>query len=197
MEYVGLTQSYYGHEYRFIFPKEEAIKEGCTVGEWDDISFPMGGSNASSTFTEELRDEDSIREFLTREAYGPDLEDPLLIDIAEYRMSIGLDNGCAGEFLEKFGLTARELEQDDDMLRRKDRCQNMMAEMKPYAELVDEIMSTMQFDMCEFERPVDKIDFENPFYGDGSDLRFSELEDIYSNFLKKKEEWDNQIEPEL
>lgn len=186
-KYYGVSQSRYGHEYRWIFTEEEMISQigkelfdnlSNTYGSlekenwWVDILFPMGGSNSSATEITYLKDDEAIKAFLTAPALGPDLEDPMLIDIAEYLLTIDVDCGsCTQQFLDKFGLNMRDLEQDDDQYNHRKESERMIAELLSSGNTYDDV-----------------IDRDNPFYGDSSDLRFNELCDIYEEYLKTKEE---------
>ena len=162
--YYGVEQSHCGHEYRFVFEKEEVerIVDHIALGEYTDYFWPMGGSNSSATCITELNGREEIKAFLTAPNEGPDVEDPMLVDLAEYILTIDTEEGCAQKFLDKFGLTAKELEQYDS---RYDECESMIAELK---DLTDE------------------IDFENPFYGDSREMRYSELCDLYEGLIKRK-----------
>lgn len=163
--YYGVEQSHCGHEYRFIFTKEEVENslDHIAVGEYSDYFWPMGGSNSSATRIIELDGDEEIKTFLLSPCEGPDVEDPMLVDLAEYILSIDTDEGCAAEFLDRFGLTANELEQHDS---RYDECAEMIAELKGL---------------------TDEIDYDNPFYGDSKDMRYSELCNLYEGLVKEKD----------
>ena len=70
MKYYGVTQSHCGHEYRWIFTKEEIESN---IGEFEDdayiaVLYPMGGSNSSATHFLPLENDKQIFAFLTGEA---------------------------------------------------------------------------------------------------------------------------------
>ena len=98
----AVSQSHCGHEYVWIFdekglsencPNFDRFKETLAKGEeiWEDILWPMGGSNSSATCIEKLADLEAARIFLTRACDGPDFEDPTLIDIAEYIRTVDIE----------------------------------------------------------------------------------------------------------
>lgn len=187
-KYYGVSQSFHGHEYRWIFTKEEIISQigedvwnNITQGEdyyglpkespyLEDVGFPVGGSNSSATLIETLSNDDEVKEFLTRPADGPDVDDPMLVDIAEYLMTVDVDcASCTQEFLDKFGFTMKELEQLDDRFHHGSESERMIAELLSSGNEYDGI-----------------IDRDSPFYGFSSDMRFSELCEIYEKFLQEK-----------
>lgn len=185
MKYYGVTQSHCGHEYRWIFTKEEIERN---IGEFEDdeyldVHYPMGGSNSSATHFLPLENDEQVFAFMTGEAEGPDLEDPMLVDIAEYLMTVDTDCGsCTQEFLEKFGLNKKDLEQFDDCYSHRIESERMIAEMLQYEENLPSLAS------------YKAIDRDNPFYGESSDMRYSELCEMYEEFTLKKEEWDKEKE---
>lgn len=157
----GVTQYDYGHEYRFLFREEDVrqnmfdgkeIEDGISM----DCGWPIGGSNASATWASKLADDEDIKAFLIAEAYGPDLEDPMLIDIGEYLLSVSGDyDSCTDEYVKKLGLSYDSLVQTDDQYHRRAAVTIIAAFLK--------------------SRGVTDFDCDNPFYGDNSDMRFSDL----------------------
>lgn len=122
-QYYYVSQFNYGHEYVWIFDKEglrntpayeaiknlDAIESACI-----DIRWPIGGSNSSSTWIVKCIDKQHAKTMLTKTANGPDLEDPQLIDIAEYLCTVETDCGsCTQEILDEYNLKANELTQTD------------------------------------------------------------------------------------
>lgn len=171
-KYYGVSQSTYGHEYRFIFTKEaiESAIGSFPENESTDCFFPFGGSNCSATTFEPIENDKDAKTFLLRPAKGPDMEDPTLIDIAEYLLTIYTDSDSnTQEFLDRLRLDAKDLEQYDDEFNHLAKSEKMIA------ELLD---SGTDFD--------DVIDRENPFYGFSSNLRFSTLCDIYDEYVKEE-----------
>lgn len=184
MKYYGVTQSHCGHEYRWIYD-EETIKNHIGeiyTNEYENIYFPMGGSNSSATYIIALKNDEEARVFLTSKR-EPDLQDPTLVDIAEYLMTVDTDCGsCTQEFLEKFGLNRKDLEQFDDCYNHRSESERMIAEMLQYEENLPYLAS------------YQAIDRDNPFYGESRDIRYSELCAMYEEFLQKKEKFNKEKE---
>ena len=127
MKYYGVRQTSHGADHVFVF-SEEDIKREIEAGylgredfekyfpdnpeEGTEVAFfPWGGSNVSDGFVELLEDEEAAYNYLTqRDAMGPDLEDPCLVDMAEYYWKVEVHEGCAGEILAKRGITVEEVE---------------------------------------------------------------------------------------
>lgn len=164
-KYYGVTQSFHGHEYRWIYTEEVLSRdmyEGGQVPDQDcyDCLFPIGGSNSSATFIQFLKDDDEIKTFLTSPGEGPDLEDPMLVDIAEYLVTIDNDCGsCTDQFMDKFHLSYNELEMFDDDQQRQAKVIEMTEALK--------------------ESGYQDFDYGNVFYGCNRDMRYSELCDLY------------------
>ena len=160
----GVTQLDHGHEYRWLFTEEQLFEQtGEHFSGYDSIDFfPIGGSNATVGFIQELNSDQEILEFLTAGGY-PDSEDPMLVDCGEYYLTIEDDDiywgSCTGEYLKKLGLSANELNQDDDAYGRKE----IINDIANYFESID----------------YDSFDYSDPFYGDDRDMRFSELINLY------------------
>lgn len=158
----GVMQTHYGHEYRWLFTGEEIQRQMSARGRQltlDDetwVSFwPIGGSNSSDAVITRLDSDDKIKNFLTERA-DSELDDPTLCDIAEFYVTVDVEDGsCTQEYLDKFGLTLKELEQTDDKFDRRQNSEKMISDLKA----------------CGYE----DFDYEKPFYGDNSDMRYSEL----------------------
>jgi len=158
----GVMQTHYGHEYRWLFTGEEIQRQMSARGRQltlDDetwVSFwPFGGSNSSEAVITRLDSDDKIKNFLTERA-DSELDDPTLCDIAEFYVTVDVEDGsCTQEYLDKFGLTLKELEQTDDKFDRRQNSEKMISDLKA----------------CGYE----DFDYEKPFYGNNSDMRYSEL----------------------
>lgn len=158
----GVMQTHYGHEYRWLFTGEEIQRQMSARGRQltlDDetwVSFwPFGGSNSSDAVITRLDSDDKIKNFLTERA-DSELDDPTLCDIAEFYVTVDVEDGsCTQEYLDKFGLTLKELEQTDDKFDRRQNSEKMISDLKA----------------CGYE----DFDYEKPFYGNNSDMRYSEL----------------------
>lgn len=128
--YYGCIQAYHGHDYVFLYTKEQAEEDfkKCDidlnllpkVGEtaYVDVFWPMGGSNSSATYIEALESKESALGFLTQSAYGPDYDDPTAVDIAEYIWSIETKEGVAQEILDWYGKEAKDYVQFDERARK-------------------------------------------------------------------------------
>ena len=164
----GVSQSFHGHEYKYLFDAETLKKELGYVpedGACEDIRFPIGGSNSSATFFEELKNDDEIKGFLTT-CGEPDYEDPQLVDIAEYLMTISTEEpSCTAKYLDKFGLKAQDLEQYDDCYKRGEKIEKMAKELKKYDT---------------------EFDCDNPFYGDNRNMTYGEFCEFYESVTGKK-----------
>ena len=107
----------------------------------------------------------------------------MLVDIAEYLMTVDTDcDSCTQEFLEKFGLNREDLTQYDDCYSHRSESERMIAEMLQYEENLPELSNYYA------------IDRDNPFYGESRDVRYSELCEMYKEFLQKKERFNKEIE---
>lgn len=183
-KYYGVTQSHYGHEYRWIFEESTVMQhtDGNAPKDTLDIRWPIRGSNSSATEFLPIETDEDAKEFLTAPGSGPDVEDPMLVDLAEYLVTIEVDEGCADEFLDRLGLSANGLFQYDDKFGRMESSERMVAEMLQYEENLPELVN------------YHVIDSESPFYGESRYIRYSELCEMYEEFSVKKEEWDNEKE---
>lgn len=158
---LGLTQYYHGAEYRFLICETE-LKDALGMerfiaidtdnGDYVDIGFPIGGSNSSATQITPLKDDSSIFQFLASPGDGPDLEDPMLVDIMEYHCEIATDIGLAEEWLKIHHI-------DIDSLHW----------VYPDFERIDNYIKAL------IQSGETKIDANNPYYGYSSELRLSEL----------------------
>lgn len=157
----GVLQMCHGHDYRYLFTREQIIAASRHTGIADlldraetggSVSYwPIGGSNSSDAVFTPLDSDEAILAYL-KENLGADCEDPSLVELSEYINSIATDEGCAQEYLDKFGLTASELEAGDS---KYDEAVRMIAELKAAG--------------------YEDFDYDNPFYGDNRGMRFSEL----------------------
>lgn len=98
--------------------------------------------------------------FLTKPAEGPDSEDPELIDIGEYYLTVEVDYGsCTKEWLKKLDLKASDLEQSDDCFGRT----------------------------AEVERMAQVMGISDPFYDEEyCNMQYSEFVKRYEGFKKEK-----------
>ena len=168
-KYYGVIQMNHGHEYRWIFTEEMIYDKAKLEGNIDEISgedigWPINGSNSSSTFFVPLRSDAEIKDYLINGGYGPDSEDPCLVDLAEYLNTVDGDGewckSCTKEFLEKFNLNAKDLERGDI---RYDMAKIMIATLKK--------VGYKNFHYC------------NPFYGRNKNMTFNELCELYGKVL--------------
>ena len=154
----GVTQSHYGAECRWIFTAEELEDQlGFIPEDGETIAFfPLGGSNSSDSYVEELKNDTEIKEFLTTPGYM-DYDDPMLSDCGEYYIDLCTDEGSVtGEYLKKFGIT--NAPQDDAY---------------GTIETVEKIVGYFR------DIAYDDFDYSDPYYGEDSDMRVSELIDLY------------------
>lgn len=166
----GVEQSNHGHNYRWIFDKETLEDHGidlahATEGIFEDIGFPIGGSNSSSTYIIELDGMDKVEDFLLSE-YHTDLEDPTLIDIAEGICTINTEDGSITErYVKAFQIP-------DEMMTREN---GYLADAKHMIQALQ-------------EQEIDcGLDYDNPFYGSSRDMRLSELQDLYDVYIQTLE----------
>lgn len=176
VKYYGIEQCYHGHCYRYIFEEKVLLENAKKYhfsfhpnGDNVDISFPIGGSNSSSTMIVPCGNMEEIRSFLTEKFYT-DYDDPELVDIAEGLCTIDTSNdygSCTKEMVERLGISSECLTTE---------C--------AYKEKVDKIIQTLKDADYDCE-----IDFENPYYGTSKDMNFSEIKNIYNDyeFLQQRE----------
>lgn len=122
--YYGVVQSCHGHDHVWLFTDEQIQKEFTKYNlgvdhlpqgeETTDVEifWPYGGSNVSSTKIVRRIGEEAALSFLTQECWGPDSDDPMLVDLAEYLWTIEED-GCAKELLESYGHKCTDFTQHD------------------------------------------------------------------------------------
>ena len=170
MNYYAVTQFLHGAEKKWIYEEDvisQKMYDGKTPPEEDcaDLLWPIGGSNSSATFIKKMESEQAIYDFLTAPGEGPDLEDPELVDLAEYYCCVDDcygDNDCTDKFMEKFGLKYEDLYTYDD---RVEEAKKMIAALK--------------------EIGYTDFDYDDPFYGDNRDWRFYEdLTETYEKVVK-------------
>lgn len=167
----GVEQAFHGHIYRWIFTEDEIRRQFSTCeldyddivedGAYEDILWPIGGSNSSSTGFHELNSNDDIEAFLTTSG-EPENDDPSLVEIAEFLCDVSSDDDgqVTGEYLEKLGLTAADCHFEDDAYGSQEKAQKL-------------INGLMQAGYEDF-------DYEDPFYGENSSMRLSELSALYT-----------------
>jgi len=174
----GVEQSNHGHLYRWIFTPEswKSFSEGFDNHEfdenktkWIDIGCPIGGSNSAATYIAELSSLNEVKGFLLSE-YTTDYDDPTLVDIAESIYTIDTSDNYYGsitkKFVELFQIPENELTKDNSLYEATEK---MIAEIK-------------SFDEEEFSG----IDYSNPFYGESSDMRYSELSALLDSYKAAK-----------
>lgn len=115
-KYYCCTQSNHGHDYRYVFT-ESQIREGFGYVpkkfDYEDILWPIGGSNSSATLVNKIVDTvEDVFAWLWSPCDGPDADDPMMIDYAEYYMSVATDEGVAGKILKRYNLNPEDMEQD-------------------------------------------------------------------------------------
>ena len=185
-KYFGVTQFNHGHEYRWIYTDKVLIKNIYHSGilpeyptvDCIDCGFPIGGSNSSATWIQPLEYEE-VKDFLTAAGEGPDFEDPELVDLGEYMLTVEDKDVYYGsvtsKFIEEFGLNPRKLEQFDDDQHRKAGVEFMAGQLK--------------------KAGYKEFDYSNPFYGKNRNMRFSELCDLYVKVCGTKKS-ENPLEVE-
>lgn len=167
----GVEQSNHGHNYRWIFDKATLEAQGIDLsgakeGICEDILFPIGGGNSSATYIVELDNTEKIKDFLLSEYYT-DLDDPMLVDIAEGICTIDMENdSITKQYVKEFQIP-------DEMLTRDNG----------YLKDAESMIQALQ------EQGIDcDLDYENPFYGSSKDMRLSELQDLYDRHMKEAEQ---------
>ena len=126
-KYYGFIQSSHGADHVFVFTEDQLQELFDYYGEDMDVlptdpeetaeldGFPMGGSNSGTAVISLLETKDDVLSYLQQEALGPDLEDPYLVDMAEYYWGIddggyGCGNGLAARMLREAGFDVAEVE---------------------------------------------------------------------------------------
>ena len=168
MKYYGVSQSKHGHEYRWIFAaKTVHDRLGREPERWEDSFFPLGGSNASATIFTPIEDDIEVVRFLLEPGII-DYEDPKLVDIGEYILTLGSDDeldDCTQEFLDKYGICDEAIiNRYEDGLRHREKTLFMVSGLK--------------------QAGYGNFDLKNPFYGRNRDMRFSSLEELYETVVK-------------
>ena len=163
----GVTQLDHGHEHRWLFTEDEVaiqLQEQDIVLIDDQVDlWPIGGSNSEPSYLKELWSDEDIKEFLTAPGEGPNSDDPMLVDIAEYYVTVDTDEGsCTQEYLDKFGFDAEKLTQYDDKYQRRSECDKMIAALK--------------------EINFEDLDYTSPYYGSSRDMQYSTLCAAYESF---------------
>lgn len=162
----GVSQFHHGHEYRWIFSEDvlqEWLSPHWTFDNPEELSylelhFPFGGSNCSATWIEGLENEAAVQEFLTRIPDGPDSDDPMLVDLAEYLLTIDTGFGsCTAEHLTK------PLEEYTQYDKRYDLAAQMLNDLKQVG----------------FE-----FDNDNPFYGSSAGMRYNSVCDAWEQLCQ-------------
>lgn len=168
-KYYGVSQMNRGHEYRWIFD-DKTLKSRLGTDDvlsmsGENIRFPLEGSDVSATWIQALPDLVTANGFLTAKGDGPDSSDPELIDIAEYLLTVEVDSdSCTKSFLDVLGLDQGSLTQYDDEYGHYNRARAMISDLQKAGYV--------------------GIDYAHPFYGDNSDMRYSELCDIFEKEVK-------------
>ena len=172
MRYFGVSQMCHGHEYRWIYDSKTLVKELELLSEDEilnmsdsELFFPIGGSNCSVTWIEELKTDEEAKNFLTAGGDGPDSDEPMLVDIAEYLLTISADDGsCTQKFLKKFGLTEYTV------------CDDKHGTMKEAEQMIEALKAAGYED----------FDYANPFYGENRFMTLQELRDLYKSVTEEK-----------
>ena len=173
MSYFGVSQMNHGHEYRWIYDGETLVKELDLLSEDEILEqsgsvlfFPIGGSNCSVTCIDKLQTDEEAKAFLTAGGDGPDSEDPMLVDIAEYLLTISVEDGsCTQKFLNKFGLEAYTA--CDDEHGHMEKAEKMIEALK--------------------EAGYKDFDYDDSFYGENRDMTFRELCDLYKKVTEEND----------
>ena len=186
---LGVEQSCHGHLYRWIYTEEgwAEFSQGYDNHEfnedgtkWIDIGCPIGGSNSSATYITKLNSIDEVKGFLLA-PYETDLDDPTLADIAEGIYTIDTDDeyclAITTEFIKLLNIPEKELTKDNSL----------------YEVAADLVAQIKEMDKEE----TSGIDYENPFYGDSSDMRYSELQNIYVTYYAIEHGFFIEISPHL
>jgi len=170
--YYGVSQSDHGHEYRWVF-EASVIQEklGSSPGETEDIYFPISGSSASATYFTPLENDIEAVRFLLSAGIMY-YEDPELIDIGEYMLTLGSPDtvdDCTEQILDKYGIYDEAIiNRDDDGDRHREKVLKMASELK--------------------KTGYSGFDSENPFYGMDRNMKFSELEDLHKKVVQRPRE---------
>ena len=174
MSMYGVTQMNHGAEHRWIFSEEELSRElydGDPVPDkvYDIPFWPIGGSNCGYSNATKLNTDEEIREFLTAPGLGADLEDPCLVDLAEYYCEADAYNdwcqvSSTRAEMERLGISFAETQSNDS---RYDEAIKMIEKLR--------------------KNGYSDFDYDNPFYGENRNMRFSELCDKYEEIKKGRQ----------
>ena len=127
--YYIAIQSCHGADHVFLFTEEEINEEferyninKSFIPQNDenavnDILWPMGGSNSSATSIVKVEGgspftANAIVSVFENSCIGPDLEDPTLIDMAEYNYTLNTTEGCMADFLKENHLDKEKIEKN-------------------------------------------------------------------------------------
>lgn len=183
--YYGLSQYCHGAEHRFIYDEDtlkellkeekceeilEVMKEKDDVFDFEaeDIGFPIR-NHSSATWFYKIKTLEDADLFLSM-ACETEYEDPELIDVAEYYMSIetketnyGNEENSTDYILELLGKTPQDYNTD---------------KLPEVEEIEKQIELLKQAGYKDF-------DYERPFYGENKSMRVSELHDLVEEQTKK------------
>lgn len=137
-KYYGVRQMSYGADHVFVYNESQirdAVREygqctaeNLTAGNLPEIpeeevciseTWPISGSNNACSVMVLLPREEDVVNYLKGPAFGPDSDDPLLIDMSGYYYAIETDEGCAGEILDRYGLDKCKIEAEAEEDFRK------------------------------------------------------------------------------
>lgn len=175
MSMYGVTQMNHGADHRWIF-SEEDLREDIysdeeSIPDEDEVDcWPIGGSNCGASILIKLDTDEEIKSYLIDPGMGPDVEDPELVDLAEYYCEADYhDHWCYKSStrteMERLGITWEETQSRDS---RYEEAEQMIRELQ--------------------EGGYSDFDYENPFYGENRDMRFSELCDLHEKICKQTSE---------
>jgi len=202
MKYYGIIQMRHGADHVFVYNEDQIkaeIEHLAKIGHPDVLNetmlptdpvkksngiydkgvevsdiWPYGGSNNNCSIICLLENEQDVLTFLNGPALGPDLEDPMYCDMSEYYYEIETDEGCAAEILEKYNLTAKEVE--------KKACEYFNQNMKIFEDLgtdydgIEEMrLSDVELlsDIKNFIKSIDmkEISFDGDMYEKEADVK--------------------------
>lgn len=178
--WYGVEQSKYGHCCQWIFDENTVSKEmydGGEVVDGDcmDVSWPLTGSNACSTSIVKLDSPKEIEDFLLGTSMC-EYEDPSLCDIAEYYKTVEIDHDSSTKFwLNRLNITQKMCEQCDDSEEHFSRAKSMIDALETLKDSVFKDNDSKWDDLY-------KIDYDDPWYGQSRDVKFSELQDLHQKY---------------
>lgn len=185
--YYGFTQSSHGADHVFIYTKEQIEKENPEIltymptreDEDTEISFfPIGGSNSADASVSLLKGDAAAKKYLTREAYGPDYEDPPISAYSEYYWGLDTSEGCMQELLDKFGLKKEDVEREAEAgieTAIDDICTTLGIDQKDFYD--DKYRNIRMSDVYFLERMEELLD--------KSDLTLSKMQIKLSESMSK------------